>query len=107
MYEKTFPIKVMQSPTHSTSSGRLHTSRHHCTAQEVRYQNKGKVFLLSPLLLLLTSNVSVILAQSVCEEEKEVYRQLLAVVSGGQSSFLHNGNSHATVRSHRDLYVYK
>lgn len=43
--------------------------------------------------------------QSVCDEEKEVYRQLLTMVSGGQSSFLHNGSSHAIVRSHRDLYV--
>uniref|UniRef100_A0A4W6FKU0 SUMO specific peptidase 1 n=1 Tax=Lates calcarifer TaxID=8187 RepID=A0A4W6FKU0_LATCA len=74
MYEKTFPIKVVQSPTHSTSSGRIHRARPHCTAQE-----------------------------SVREEEKEVYRQLLTMVSGGQSSFLHNGSSHAIVRSHRDF----
>ncbi|KAM3618045.1 uncharacterized protein V6R79_014436 [Siganus canaliculatus] len=73
LYEKTFPIKVMQSPTHSTSSGRIHRARPHCTAQE-----------------------------SVREEEKEVYRQLLTMVSAGQSSFLHNG-SHAIVRSHRDF----
>ncbi|XP_068454762.1 sentrin-specific protease 1 [Clinocottus analis] len=74
MYEKTFPIKVVQSPTHSTSSARMHNARPRCTAQ-----------------------------QSVCEEEKEVYRQLLTMVSGGQSSILHNGNSHAIVRSHRDF----
>uniref|UniRef100_A0A8C4DU42 SUMO specific peptidase 1 n=1 Tax=Dicentrarchus labrax TaxID=13489 RepID=A0A8C4DU42_DICLA len=74
MYEKTFPIKVVQSPTHSTSSGRVHRARPRCTAQE-----------------------------SVREEEKEVYRQLLTMVSGGQSSFLHNGSSHAIVRSHRDF----
>ncbi|XP_047446234.1 sentrin-specific protease 1 [Mugil cephalus] len=74
MYEKTFPIKVMQSPTHSTSSGRLHSTRPRCTAQE-----------------------------SVREEEKEVYRQLLTMVSAGQSSFLHNGSSHTIVRSHRDF----
>lgn len=74
MYEKTFPIKVVQSPTHSNSSGRMHSARRHCTAQE-----------------------------SVCEEEKEVYRQLLTMVSGGQSSFLHNGSSHGIVRSHRDF----
>ncbi|KAF0036276.1 hypothetical protein F2P81_011588 [Scophthalmus maximus] len=74
MYEKTFPIKVMPSPTHSASSGRMHRARPQCTAQE-----------------------------SVCEEEKEVYRQLLTMVSGGQSSFLHNGSSHAIVRSHRDF----
>lgn len=43
--------------------------------------------------------------QSVRDEEKEVYRQLLTMVSGGQSSFLYNGSSHAIVRSHRDLYV--
>lgn len=35
MYEKTFPIKVMQSPTHSTSSGRAYSVRQRCTAQEV------------------------------------------------------------------------
>ncbi|KAI4824050.1 hypothetical protein KUCAC02_012593 [Chaenocephalus aceratus] len=74
MYEKNFPIKVVQSPTHSSSSGRLHNARTHCTAQE-----------------------------SVCEEEKEVYKQLLTMVSGGQSSFLHNWGSHAIVRSHRDF----
>ncbi|XP_070766894.1 sentrin-specific protease 1 [Enoplosus armatus] len=74
MYEKTFPIKVVQSPTHSSSSGRIHRARPRCTAQE-----------------------------SVREEEKEVYRQLLTMVSGGQSSFLHNGSSHAIVRSHRDF----
>ncbi|XP_068996649.1 sentrin-specific protease 1 [Embiotoca jacksoni] len=74
MYEKTFPIKVLQSPTHSTSSGRVNSPRPHCTAQE-----------------------------SVREEEKDVYRQLLTMVSGGQSSFLHNGSSHAIVRSHRDF----
>ncbi|XP_027144158.1 sentrin-specific protease 1 isoform X1 [Larimichthys crocea] len=74
MYEKTFPIKVVQSPTHSTSSGRIHRVQPRCTAQE-----------------------------SVCEEEKEVYRQLLTMVSGGQSSFLHNGSSHAIMRSHRDF----
>ncbi|XP_040904883.1 sentrin-specific protease 1 [Toxotes jaculatrix] len=74
MYEKTFPIKVVQSPTHSTSSSRKHRTRLYCTAQE-----------------------------SVREEEKEVYRQLLTMVSGGQSSFLHNGSSHAIVRSHRDF----
>lgn len=74
MYEKTFPIKVVQSPTNSTSSGRIQTPKLHCTAQE-----------------------------SICEEEKEVYRQLLSIVSGGQSSFLHSDNSHAIVRSHRDF----
>ncbi|XP_034551168.1 sentrin-specific protease 1 [Notolabrus celidotus] len=74
MYEKTFPIKVVQSPTHSIASGRIHRARPRCTAQE-----------------------------SVRDEEKEVYRQLLTMVSGGQSSFLHNGNSHAIVRSHRDF----
>ncbi|KAM9855422.1 sentrin-specific protease 1 [Aulostomus maculatus] len=74
MYEKTFPIKVVQSPTHSTSSGHVHRAKPHCTAQE-----------------------------SVREEEKEVYRQLLTMVSGGQSSFLRNGSSHAIVRSHRDF----
>ncbi|XP_068186584.1 sentrin-specific protease 1 [Antennarius striatus] len=74
MYEKTFPIKVVQSPTHSTSSGRIHRNRPCRTAQE-----------------------------SVREDEKEVYRQLLTMVSGGQSSFLHNGSSHGIVRSHRDF----
>lgn len=43
--------------------------------------------------------------QSVREEEKEVYRQLLAMVSGGQSSFFHDGTSNPGIRSHRDLWV--
>lgn len=43
MYEKTFPIKVVQSPTHSTSSGRIHRATHHCTAQEVRCHDYEKV----------------------------------------------------------------
>ncbi|XP_054638860.1 sentrin-specific protease 1 isoform X2 [Dunckerocampus dactyliophorus] len=74
MYEKTFPIKVVQSPSHRTSSGHIHHTKPCCTAQE-----------------------------SVCLEEKEVYRQLLNMVSGGQSSCLHNGRSHSIVRSHRDF----
>lgn len=74
MYEKTFPIKVVQSPTHSTSSGRPLRTRSRCTAEE-----------------------------SVREEEKEVYRQLLTMVSAGRSSFLHNGSSHTIMRSHRDF----
>ncbi|KAM7411900.1 hypothetical protein PAMA_021736 [Pampus argenteus] len=74
MYEKTFPIKVVQSPTHSTSSDHIRRAKPNCTAQE-----------------------------SVREEEKEVYRQLLTMVSGGQSSCLHNGSSHAFMRSHRDF----
>lgn len=75
MYEKTFPIKVIQSPTNSSSSGRIQRPKLQCTAQE-----------------------------SICEEEKEIYQQLLSIVSGGQSSFLHTGNgSHAIVRSHRDF----
>ncbi|KAJ0036787.1 hypothetical protein NQD34_005464 [Periophthalmus magnuspinnatus] len=73
MYEKTFPIKVVQSPTNSTSSGRIQRAKPHCTAQE-----------------------------SICEEEKEIYRQLLSIVSGGQSAF-HTGNTHAILRSHRDF----
>lgn len=49
--------------------------------------------------------VLLLFVQSVCEEEKEVYRQLLTMVSGGQSSCLRNGSLHSIVRSHRDLYV--
>lgn len=74
MYEKTFPIKVVQSPTHSSSSSRLNKAGSYCTAQE-----------------------------SIREEEKEIYRQLLTMVSGGQSTFLHNGTTHTCVRSHRDF----
>ncbi|XP_043967919.1 sentrin-specific protease 1 [Gambusia affinis] len=74
MYEKTFPIKVVQSPTHSTSSSRLNKAGSHCTALE-----------------------------SIREEEKEIYRQLLTMVSGGQSTVLHNGSAHTFVRSHRDF----
>uniref|UniRef100_A0A8C7MRY0 SUMO specific peptidase 1 n=1 Tax=Oncorhynchus kisutch TaxID=8019 RepID=A0A8C7MRY0_ONCKI len=74
MHEKTFPIRVVQSPSHGSSSYRLLRARARCTAQE-----------------------------SVREEEKEVYRQLLAMVSGGQSSSCHNGSSHGFPRSHRDF----
>uniref|UniRef100_A0A672MCM3 Sentrin-specific protease 1-like n=1 Tax=Sinocyclocheilus grahami TaxID=75366 RepID=A0A672MCM3_SINGR len=73
LYEKTFPIRVVQSPSHG-SSNRLFRARACCTAQE-----------------------------SVREEEKEVYRQLLAVVSSGQSTFLHDGSFHSSIRSHRDF----
>ncbi|KAL2104266.1 hypothetical protein ACEWY4_001134 [Coilia grayii] len=41
--------------------------------------------------------------ESVRDEEKEVYRQLLAMVSGGQLSLFHNGSSHSGLRSHRDF----
>lgn len=43
MYEKTFPIKVVQSPTHSASSGRAHSLRQRCTAQEVSCQTSQQV----------------------------------------------------------------
>lgn len=39
VYEKTFPIKVVQSPTHSTSSGRIQRAKFRCTAREVRCHN--------------------------------------------------------------------
>uniref|UniRef100_A0A673BSA3 Si:dkey-21c19.3 n=1 Tax=Sphaeramia orbicularis TaxID=375764 RepID=A0A673BSA3_9TELE len=74
MYEKTFPIKVVQSPTHSSLSARLHRPRSLCTAQE-----------------------------SVREEEKEIYRQLLTMVSGGQSTFPHNGSSTRCLVGERDV----
>uniref|UniRef100_A0A672H5C1 Sentrin-specific protease 1-like n=1 Tax=Salarias fasciatus TaxID=181472 RepID=A0A672H5C1_SALFA len=51
----------------------------------------------------LMSLFSSFVLQSIREEEKEVYRQLLTMVSAGQSSFLHNGSSHTIVRSHRDF----
>uniref|UniRef100_A0A8C1ZFT8 Si:dkey-21c19.3 n=1 Tax=Cyprinus carpio TaxID=7962 RepID=A0A8C1ZFT8_CYPCA len=73
LYEKTFPIRVVQSPSHG-SSNRLLQRRVRCTAQE-----------------------------SVREDEKEIYRQLLAMVSGGQSTFLHDGSSHSSIRLHRDF----
>ncbi|XP_018616020.1 sentrin-specific protease 1 isoform X3 [Scleropages formosus] len=73
MYEKTFPIRVVQSPPVVRSTF-LRRRRPLCTAQE-----------------------------SVREEEKEVYRQLLTMVSGGQCPFFGNGNSYAPLRSHRDL----
>ncbi|XP_036389299.1 sentrin-specific protease 1 [Megalops cyprinoides] len=73
MYEKTFPIRVVQSPSHG-SSPRLCRRRQRCTAQE-----------------------------SVREEEKEVYRQLLVMVTGGQSSLFRDGTSCGGLRSHRDL----
>ncbi|KAK3547321.1 hypothetical protein QTP86_018858 [Hemibagrus guttatus] len=73
MYEKTFPIRVVQNPSPGSSS-RHWRGRTHCTAQE-----------------------------SVREEEKEVYKQLLAMVSGGQSSFFHENTSNPAIRSHRDF----
>ncbi|XP_051516938.1 sentrin-specific protease 1-like isoform X2 [Myxocyprinus asiaticus] len=73
LFEKTFPIRVVQSPSHG-SLNRHFRARACCTAQE-----------------------------SVREEEKEVYRQLLAMVSGGQSAFLHDGSSRSSIRSHRDF----
>lgn len=73
LYEKTFPIRVVQSSLPG-SSNRLLRARARSTAQE-----------------------------SVREEEKEVYRQLLVMVSEGQSSFLHDGSSHSSIRSHRDF----
>lgn len=39
MYEKIFPIKVVQSPTHSNSSGQMHNAKPRCTAQQVRYKD--------------------------------------------------------------------
>lgn len=107
MYEKTFPIKVVQSPTHSTSSGRSHRVPHRCTAQEVRHEDikMGSRLHISCCLCWLWISPPAFI-QSIREEEKEIYRQLLTMVSGGQSSFVHNGSSHAIVRSHRDLYVY-
>ncbi|XP_056154551.1 sentrin-specific protease 1 [Lampris incognitus] len=71
---ETFPIKMVQSPTHSTSSIHPRRTNARCTAEE-----------------------------SIREEEREVYRQLLTMVSGGQSSFLHKGSSPAVVRSLRDF----
>lgn len=53
------------------------------------------------------SNLSFSEFQSVREEEKEVYRQLLAMVSGGQSSFFHDSTPNPGIRSHRDLWVAK
>lgn len=73
MYEKTFPIRVVQSPSPGSSS-RHWRGRAQCTAQE-----------------------------SVREEEKEVYRQLLEMVSEGQSSYYNSSSSYTGVRSHRDF----
>ncbi|KAI5095976.1 sentrin-specific protease 1, partial [Silurus meridionalis] len=73
MYEKTFPIRVVQNPSPGSSSHHWR-GRTHCTAQE-----------------------------SVRKEEKEVYRQLLAIVSGGQSSFFSDSLSNPGIRSHRDF----
>ncbi|XP_076840166.1 sentrin-specific protease 1 [Brachyhypopomus gauderio] len=73
MYEKSFPIRVVRSPSHG-SSGRHCRVQSRCTAQE-----------------------------SVREEEKEVYQQLLSLVSGGHSSLFHDGSSLPGIRSHRDF----
>nr|XP_061803493.1 sentrin-specific protease 1-like [Nerophis lumbriciformis] len=73
MYDKTFPNKLPQRPSHRISQGRIHQAKTRCTAQE-----------------------------SVHLEEKEAYRQLLTMVSGGQSC-LRNGYSHSIARSQRDF----
>uniref|UniRef100_A0AAY5EAU2 Ubiquitin-like protease family profile domain-containing protein n=1 Tax=Electrophorus electricus TaxID=8005 RepID=A0AAY5EAU2_ELEEL len=74
-YFKSFPIRVVRSPSHG-SSGRQCRVRTRCTAQE-----------------------------SVREEEKEVYRQLLAVVSGRHSSFYPRWQLSSGIRSHRDFFL--
>lgn len=106
MYEKTFPIRVVQNSS-PCSSSRNWRGRTHCTAQEVWFYF---IFSLMKVINLFVINLIVCFllfcsVQSVREEEKEVYRQLLAVVSGGQSSFLLNSSSHTGLRSHRDLWV--
>lgn len=76
------------------------------TAQHKRLDIRTCCFLHIQLLHFFVDFIVISLfVQAVCEEEKEVYRQLLTMVSCGQSSCLHNGSSHAIVRSHRDLYV--
>lgn len=67
MYEKTFPIKVVQSPTHSTSSGRIHRARPRCTAQEVRHQDTEALwFLLNQLLHFLVDSMVLLFVCPVC-----------------------------------------
>ncbi|MBN3296176.1 SENP1 protease, partial [Amia calva] len=73
MYEKTFPIRVVSSPSRC-SSPRSRQPLRRCTAQE-----------------------------SVREEEKEVYRQLLSMVCGGFSPSSRDSGSCTSLRSHRDL----
>ncbi|XP_019751198.1 sentrin-specific protease 1 isoform X2 [Hippocampus comes] len=73
MYDKTFPIKVPQRPSRRTSACHIPQARTRCTAQE-----------------------------SVHLEEKEAYRQLLTIVSGGQSCLV-NGHSPSIARSQRDF----
>lgn len=74
MYDKTFPF-ASGDASFSTAHRPPHPrSATRCTAQE-----------------------------SVRDEEKAVYRQLLAMVSGGQLSLFHNGSSHGAIRSHRDF----
>ncbi|XP_013874088.1 sentrin-specific protease 1 isoform X3 [Austrofundulus limnaeus] len=73
MYRKSFPIKLTQSPKHGTMSSRLHKDRPYLTAEEC-----------------------------ICMEEKEIYRQLLALTSDGQSSSHHNGSWHTVGMSQRD-----
>ncbi|XP_077453446.1 sentrin-specific protease 1 [Stigmatopora argus] len=73
IYDKTFPNKIPQRPLHRIPSGRTRQAKARCTAQE-----------------------------SIHLEEKEAYRQLLTIVSGGQSC-LHNGYSHSITRSQRDF----
>lgn len=64
---------------------------------------QSSTWVVSLLTFAFFFSLSLAFAQSVREEEKDVYRLLLTMVSGGQSSFVHNGSSRTIVRSHRDL----
>lgn len=115
MYDKTFPIHT-GSPSYG-SPRRVVRDRPRCTAQEVRGHGMAlrhchvhtaafsKIVCLDWLSGESWPECATACLQSVREEEKEVYRQLLAMVSGGQSSLFQNGSSHSGLRSHRDLWV--
>ncbi|XP_041097469.1 uncharacterized protein LOC121308861 isoform X1 [Polyodon spathula] len=79
MYEKSFPVRVLASPSRSSSS--LHCSPR-STWRGARRQGGGAA------------------EESVRREEKEVYRQLLEMVSGSKSR---GSPSYTGWHSHRDL----
>ncbi|KAK6471211.1 sentrin-specific protease 1 isoform X1 [Huso huso] len=79
MYDESFPVRVLASPSRSSSS--LHSSPQ-STRRGARRQGRGAA------------------EESVRREEKEVYRQLLEMVSGSKPR---GSPSYTGRHSHRDL----
>ncbi|XP_039602657.1 sentrin-specific protease 1 [Polypterus senegalus] len=80
MYEKSFPIRVVAGPSRSSSVQSSPMRSNHIQPRQM-------------------STVE----ESVRQEEKEVYRQLLEVVSGNPLLPSKGDTTYSAVRSHRDL----